>query len=222
MESSIQCVIFDMDGCLVNSERIYIEGWMNAFQSKKIPITQEIVEGWAGHGLTWINEQVEQYTHNHLLTLELRQLREEYFYQQLFLGNVNLMPYAHELLSYLKENKVLIGLATCTLESKASEILKYHKLEDFFDFTVFGNEVSNFKPSPDIYLKALEKSGVDVNHCIVFEDSPTGVMSAHQAGLKVIYIPDLAKNKVAANVLYDVRIESFNEGIELLKDKIYV
>lgn len=209
-----------MDGCLVNSERKYIEGWMSAFESQGMPITYETAESWAGHGLTWINEQVDTYTKDHEKTLKLRELREQYFYQQLYDGKVSLMPYAKELLTFIHEQGLKVGVATCTLHEKGSKVLTYHKLLDTFDFTVFGDEVEHFKPAPDLYLKAIARSGMKPEECIVFEDSVSGVNAAHDAGLEVIFVPDLQKNKNAHDVPYNYRIESFQEGISILKKRI--
>ena len=218
MKKSIRCVIFDMDGCLVNSERKYIEGWMSAFKSQGIPITHETIEDWAGHGLTWINEQVDSYTHNHDTTLQLRAHREAYFYDQLNQGKVELMPYAQELLDYIRAQGLSVGVATCTLAEKGTSVLAYHHLLDWFDFTVFGDEVEQFKPAPDLYLKAIERSGFHPDECIVFEDSTSGVAAANAAGLNVIFVPDLKKNKDAQDVPYQYRVENFRDGIEILKN----
>lgn len=220
MRKPLRCVIFDMDGCLVNSERKYIEGWMSAFENQGMPIAYEVAENWAGHGLTWINEQVDTYTHNHELTLKLRAHREAYFYEQLKQGQVDLMPHAQTLLDFIRTQGLKAGVATCTLAEKGTTILAHHHLLDWFDFTVFGDEVKNFKPAPDLYLKAIERSGFDPSECIVFEDSVAGVNAAHSAGLEVIFVPDLKKNKEAMDVPYDHRVENFKEGIEVLKQRI--
>ena len=89
-----------------------------------------------------------------------------------------------------------------------------------FDFVVFGDEVKHFKPAPDLYQKAIEKSGYMPQECLVFEDSVSGVMAAHDAGLMVIFIPDLKANREAKQVPYDAKIETFQQGIELLTRKI--
>lgn len=220
MEDSLRCVIFDMDGCLVNSERVYINGWIHAFASYGMELPYAAAESWAGHGITWINEQVDGYTHDRERTLKLREIREAYFYEKLHQGEVALMPYALELLDFIDQAGLKKGIATCTLAEKGNKILKAHQLLERFDFVVFGDEVEHFKPAPDLYRKAIEKSGCMPQECLVFEDSVSGVTAAHNAGLTVIFIPDLKLNREAKQVPFDAKIETFRQGIEILTRKI--
>ena len=62
---------------------------------------------------------------------------------------------------------------------------------DFFIHVTSGQEVTHGKPSPDIYLFAVKKLGLNVEECIAFEDSETGARAAIAAGLKVVVVPDL-------------------------------
>lgn len=218
--TDLRCVIFDMDGCLINSERIYIDGWIHAFASIHRELPYEIAESWAGHGITWMNEQVDRYTNDHDLTLKLRAIREAYFYEQLYQGKASPMPHVLELLDFTDRAGLKKGVATCTLAEKGNEILKVNQLRERFDFVVFGDEVKHVKPAPDLYQKAIVKSGCRPQECLVFEDSAAGVIAAHEAGLTVIFIPDLKWNREAKHVPYDVKIENFQQGMDILTKKI--
>lgn len=215
---TLKCIIFDMDGCLVDTEAHYVKSWKSAFEIDGFPINHTVIEGWAGHGSTYIDNEIYKLTGNLNRAKKIRQLREEIFFENLDAGEVELKPYAKEILSFTKENKIKIGLASSTFEFKASRILRHFKLVDYFDFMVFGNQVKNLKPDPEIYLIALDMSQEDISNCLVFEDSVSGVKAANAAGFtRIVYIPDssILKNQVALNTF--ARIDSFDQGIDLIK-----
>ena len=70
-------------------------------------------------------------------------------------------------------------------------ILKQHNLIEYFDEFVFGHEVKNGKPNPDIFIKACEKISENPEGCLVLEDSEAGIQSAYSANIPVICIPDM-------------------------------
>ena len=104
---------------------------------------------------------------------------------------VDLKPGARQLLQYLKEHHIKILLASSSLKDRAMDILEQNGIAHFFDHMVFGPEIERGKPYPDIFLKALEKSGEAPENCLVLEDSEAGIQAAHSAGIDVICIPDM-------------------------------
>lgn len=87
-----------------------------------------------------------------------------------------------------KQEGALNVLVTAARKCNAEKVLEYHKLLDLFDECVFGDEIENLKPDPEIYLKALEVTGVDVRNCVAFEDSEVGIAAACAAGLEVVRV----------------------------------
>jgi len=209
------CVIFDMDGCLVDTERAYIRAWGMAFKAKNMPISDEKLLSFAGKGSVYINAEIARYTHSEKMAKELRACREDFFWKFLDKGEVALMPYAREILSYAKDKNLAIGIASSTVTSKASRILQYFDLLGYFNFKVFGDMIANLKPAPDIYNMAVMLAGRPPAECIAFEDSAAGVMSADACGIDVVYVPGVGPGIPDEAIIYK-RIPSLREGIELL------
>ena len=105
-------------------------------------------------------------------------------------NEVELKSDAVSLLDYCKAHYLKIGLVTSSHEKGARSILTKLNLIDYFDFFVFGDEISFPKPDPAIYRMATLKSGLDREDCMVIEDSLTGVTSATKARLSVVQVFD--------------------------------
>lgn len=210
-----KCVIFDMDGCLIDTERAYLRAWDMAFRSKGIPISQEMLVSFAGKGVVYINEKITEYTHSEQLAKELRAIREDFFWEFLDMGEVGLMPYAREILDYIKGVNLILGIASSTAAPKAERTLRHFGLLGYFDIKVFGDMIARLKPAPDIYDKAVCLSGRAKAECIAFEDSAPGVMSANACGIDVVYVPGIGRRVSDEAVVYK-EIPSLKEGISLL------
>ena len=124
-----------------------------------------------------------------------------------------------EMINFCIDNNLVIGVATSSYIESASKILKHFDLYDKFDFHVFGDMLEARKPAPDIYNKAVKLSGKTKEECIAFEDSVAGVESAINAGLDVVYVPDLGDRLEDESKIYK-KIDNLNEGIEILKQII--
>lgn len=87
-------------------------------------------------------------------------------------------------------NHYVTVLVTTAKKANAEAVLKEHGIEDYFNFTIYGEDVDNTKPHPEAYIKALQLSGLHEDEVIVFEDSSKGIESAEAAGLNYIRIKD--------------------------------
>ena len=95
------------------------------------------------------------------------------------------------LLKHYQSNQVICSVASSSPTHHITHRLKHVGVLDYFNHITSGQEVASGKPSPDIYLLAVEKLGLSVDECIAFEDSENGARAAIAAGLKVIVVPDL-------------------------------
>ena len=117
---------------------------------------------------------------------------------------------------FLKENNITSRVATSTAKETAIRMLKNTKLYDYFEKIIYGDEIKNSKPAPDIYLKALE--GFDKDEALIFEDSHNGSRAAINAGIKLIIVPNIAKlTKEDKEEAFKV-INSLDETINTIKD----
>ena len=187
----IKGILSDMDGVILDSEKIYVRFWCEAGQfygfpferrhalgirSMARPFAIQRLQGWFGEGFDYDkvrNKRVE--------------LMDAYVAEH----GIEQKPDAARLLSYLKENGYRVALATATPKDRAEEYLRRVDLLRYFDEVVSARMVKNGKPAPDIYLYAAERLGLKPEECIALEDSPNGVRSAHAAGCRRVMVPDL-------------------------------
>jgi beta-phosphoglucomutase len=115
------------------------------------------------------------------------QEKEENFRQKAT-GNIKPFPGVIKLLNAKKKGNFKLGLVSSAPKENIDLVLSELNLEGIFDCIVFGQEVSESKPSPQIYLLAARKLEVIPNDCVVIEDSPLGVKAAKTAGMKCLAI----------------------------------
>ena len=212
--SSFEYVFFDLDGCLVDSERIYCDLWLETFIRNNIPISYETIMSWRGLGFLEIVDDINQYTQDREFAMSLRDKRDALFWERLEKNEVTLKPYALEFMKILDERNIPYACVTSTFQYKAERILKYFNLHDRFKFIVYGNQVERTKPFPDVYLKAIELSNTDTSKILAFEDSYNGMLACNRAGLSVVYIPDMIKESYP-DIKIHAQLESFESAIQL-------
>ena len=93
----------------------------------------------------------------------------------------------------LKSARISSAVASSSTRRAVDRNLKSAGITDKFNVTVCGEMAARSKPAPDIYLKACELLGESPEDCIALEDSRNGLWSAHNAGCRVIMVPDLWK-----------------------------
>ncbi len=213
----IKGVIFDMDGCLLDSEKIYLDGWKEAFKSLGYVMAEDEQKTWPGKSWEWVNQRVDTYTGDRTITLKLRKMREDYSDAKIAAGEVDIMPHAIDILKMVKESGLKLGLATSTPDWAAIPLLQKTGLYDYFDELAFGNQVKEPKPAPDIYRLALKKLGLKRTEAIAFEDSTSGVHAAKNAGIRVVYIPNDERGMDDKDLPYYQKISDFAEGMAIVR-----
>jgi len=178
-----------MDGCLIDTEEAYAKIWNRVFKEYNVDIDMEEIESWRGVGWEKIRNIIHEETGDFDFTMELRRIREVYFHEDLYAGKVSLKPYALDILNHLKGKKRM-ALGTSTYRKKAGTILEHFNLFQYFNTTVFGDDVQFTKPDPAIYLEILKIENTNHTDAIIFEDSKSGIKAANGAKIDVVYVPD--------------------------------
>lgn len=183
----IKAIIFDMDGVIVDSEQIWDDSEKLVFSRYGIDVTEydqrttrnmnmrQVSDYWSQKATTPFSlEDAEQ----KVIEQVCQQIR---FRPQAMLGALNLLQQIDTL-------NIPIGLATNAPKPVCNTVLQCLEIESYFKSIQTADDVENTKPHPEIYLKSAENLQVEPQHCLVFEDSPTGVTAAHAAGMQVIYV----------------------------------
>lgn len=189
----LKAAIFDMDGLLIDSERMIMQACIAA--AKEIGITYTQAEYAELIGRAWPDA-------TRIMTKQLG--GDENFQHVMHCINDGmstdgeafpLKTGALELLNHYKANNIICGVASSSPISHIEERLSAVGVRDYFTIVTSGHEVENGKPNPDIYLLAMQRLQkhitFEVHECIAFEDSEPGARAAIAAELDVVVVPDL-------------------------------
>ncbi len=187
----IRGVIFDMDGVLVDSERLYLRFWREACAAAGFPLSEEQALSLRSNSPAAAIPKFEAWFGGSADYWQIRETRRRMMADYIDAHGVSAKEGAAALLSSLKEKDVPIALATASPVKRAKHYLAPLGLFDLFDAVVSGTDVTNGKPAPDIYLRAAGMLGIAPSACAAVEDSPSGIVSAHSAGCFTVMVPDL-------------------------------
>jgi len=186
-----QAAIFDMDGLLLDTERVCQQAFRDTCEFLSLPFFEEVYLSIIGCNAVGI-EKILSAGYGHLISYET--LRKEWMSRYNPIVKTQPIPVKEgviELLTWLKFNKIPMAVATSTHYELATTKLKFAGLYDYFEHLSTGCEVQQGKPHPEIFLLAAKRLNVDPESCLAFEDSNNGVRSAVAAQMQVFQIPDL-------------------------------
>lgn len=186
----MKAIVFDMDGVLFDTERIYFEAWDRVAAEMHIDVT-EIRWKCAGHNTTDIAAMFDTYFDGKVTYAEFGPRKTAAFHQALEEQGLPEKEGLHEILKFLKEDGYRIALATSTRKEGALNNLTKAGILSYFDVLTTGDMFTHGKPNPEVYLTACRLLGSDPAETYAVEDSYAGLESAHRAGMKPVMIPDL-------------------------------
>ncbi len=190
-ERPIRGVLFDMDGLLVDTEKLHNRFWREAMKQMGYDMTQEQALFMRGRGGTSGEEQLRAYFGPDIDYYRVRDIRIGMLEDHIAIHGVELKPGARELLDYLRARGIAAAVTSASPLTRIQGYLRQHGLEDRFQRLCSGYEVERSKPYPDIYLYGAQRLGLDPGECLALEDAPAGIESAHRAGCLPILVPDL-------------------------------
>ena len=188
--SSLQAVLLDMDGTLVDTEGFWWDAESEAFAELGHELWDEWREVVVGGPMTRSAGFLIEATGADITVEELTVLLNEKFTERLRRG-VQLLPGARRLLAELRMHGVPAALVSASHRAVVDEMLVWLGPENF-RLTVAGDELTRTKPHPDPYLTAASGLGAEPGRCAVVEDTVTGVTAGEAAGCRVLAVPSVA------------------------------
>lgn len=186
----IKGVIFDMDGVLFDTEKLYERFWIEAASLHGFTMTPEDVASVRSTDSNLARKTLKQRLGEEFDYDAIKKLRISLMQEFTRTSGIEVMEGVLELLGFLKRSGLSIALATTSNRQRAEEFLKQGRISEYFDFIMSGDMVVQCKPAPEIYEKAAKGLGFSCEDCIAVEDSYNGVRSAYAAGCQVIMVPD--------------------------------
>lgn len=186
-----KAVVFDMDGVIFDSERLVLECWAQIAQAKGIKRMDEVFHRCIGTNMIKTKEiLLENYGEDFPFD-EFRTEASILFHSRYDNGRLPMKTGIKELLSYLKEKGIKIGLASSTRYEVVHQELQDAGILCYFQSLTCGDMVKKSKPEAEIFLKACERLCVRPEEAIAIEDSFNGIRSAYRAGMLTIMVPDM-------------------------------
>lgn len=186
----ISAVVFDMDGVLLDTERICRICWTRAARELGMADIERAYKACVG---TNVNDTIEILKKQYGAEFDAHGFysrTSDLFHDIEKEQGIPLMPSVKECLDTLRATRMRIAVASSTRTQTVHRQLKAAGLFDYFETITCGDTVVHSKPAPDIYLNACASLGLAPQSCIAVEDSPNGIRSAHSAGMKCIMVPD--------------------------------
>jgi len=211
-----RAVVFDLDGLMVDTERIALECWIEAAGSFGWEISPETCLALVGIDSRESRQALLDRMGGSFPMAEVSARGRVRYLERLRGEGVQVKPGLLELLDWLASRAVPIAVATSTQQELALEKLVLAGLRERFDTIVGGDQVPRGKPAPDVYREAIARIGAEPARCIALEDSEIGLRAAHAAGATCIVVPDLLPPSPEFEPLAHAIVPSLREAHALL------
>lgn len=212
----IQAAIFDMDGLMLDTERLTKRLRRQATEEMGIPY-RDLIDRIMGRSepevrRVFLEEYGPDYPYDEVKE-RIRRLRREYLAE----NPVPVKPGLFPLLEYLKKEGIPAAVASSTYRAVALPLLEQAGIAPWLTGMVFGDMVQRSKPDPDIFLLAARQLEAEPAACVVLEDSPNGILAAHRAGMLPVMVPDLLEPDPELEKILYGRVERLDQVIILME-----
>lgn len=208
---NIKCVIFDMDGVIIDSELLHKKAYYETFTSLNLDVSEELYKTLTGSST--VNAFQKLITHFNLdedanaLVLQKRKRYVNFFEND---PTLHLVEGVEDLIKYLYNKGITLILASSSAMVNIDRVFNRFNLNQYFTAKISGADLKDSKPHPEIFEKAAILGKTQKENCIVIEDSDNGVKAANDAGIFVFgYQNPMAADQTLENA--DKVISVFSE-----------
>lgn len=187
----IKAVIFDMDGLMIESENLQSQAFGIIIKQYEIDPIKQVNGLIQTPGLSErANWEILKKKHNLKEDTDILIKKRNPIYLDILKKNIVSKPSLIELIKLLKNEQILLAVASSSGIEHIESVLGKLKITKEFNVVVSGQFIKNSKPAPDIFLEAAKQLGVKPSECLVLEDAESGVEAGSRAGMKVIAVPN--------------------------------
>lgn len=209
---TVKGVLFDMDGVILDSEKLYTRFWVEGGRALGYPMTKEQALGLRGRNKDSADQRIKEYFGPDASYQDIKNKRIELMDAYVDRVGIEPKPGIREILAYLQGQHIPCAITTASPMERVRKYLTPLGLFDLFNAVCTTYDVVHGKPAPDIYLYGAKTLGLSPESCIAIEDSAAGIQSAFAAGCMATLVPDqdipdgdtLERISVLADSLTDV------------------
>ena len=213
----ISAAVFDMDGLMFDTERLVYENWQDMMDERGYDYDLEFFKQTVGKRKNEVQRIYFDCFGDDFPYWELADLGKARYVERVKAEGMPIKKGLVELLTFLRERDIKIALATSTSRQTAQFNLDISDTARFFDSLVCGNDVVNGKPHPEVFLTAAKRLGAKPENCVAYEDSINGIISAHNAGMVTVMVPDYIAPTEEIKPMIDFLCEDLSQSIEKIK-----
>ena len=185
-----EVVIFDMDGLMLDTERLAPQAWHDAKEALGVDFDMSLLDAMVGRNYQDCRALILERHGEAFPTDRLMDAWHVAYDAIVARDGIAIKHGLFDLLDWLEQAHIPKAVATSTRRSRAMAKLQSAGLASRFAALVGGDEIARGKPAPDIFLRAAERLGVQPASCVVLEDSAPGIRAALAAGMTPIMVPD--------------------------------
>ncbi|AUC15360.1 ABC transporter ATP-binding protein [Tenacibaculum sp. SZ-18] len=215
MIQDLRCVIFDMDGVIIDSEELHRKAYYEVFEALELNVTEELYKSMTGSStLNAFQKLVSHFSLREIPEELVQNKRKRYvnFFEND--PNLQLIEGVEKLIQYFYNKGYTLVLASSSAMVNINRVFDRFDLHKYFKAKISGADLKASKPHPEIFEKAAVLGGHQRHNCIVIEDSDNGIKAANDAGIFVVgYKNPLVTNQTLENA--NLVISNYEELTEI-------
>ncbi len=214
--SSSKAVIWDMDGVIADTAPYHLKAWQEVFQKKDVAFTEEdFRRNFGQRNDTIIHNTLGKLTSQSEIDTIARE--KERKFRKTVRQNIKPLPGAIKLIKSLRQHGFKLALASSAPIENIKLLTKGLGIDNCFHAIISGSDVTEGKPSPQGFLLAAQRLGVEPRNCIVIEDAIAGITAAKRAGMNCLAVtnthprPSLMEADLVVDTLEAVTVNDLEE-----------